>query len=848
MRRFIAYILASITILLGVGVAFKPVVTTINADSSYRDGKKITFKLSNRDESSHQIEEDEKAATDYAAIMETRLKAYGNTDYKIVTSGNDTITVTLTASNDAEYTSIGKLLAVNPKIEIDTAKDSYPITDNDGSFSWHETNAYLTYDGTSTVLVKPIPAAAKEKVGELIKKAKEEEEKKTANDDPQPSKDPSIALWLNRVEGEHYADRGSDPNIAEKIIFEFRSDSFYRDSNNDAFQVIFKPTTNSQTDIRNSYNQALYSMNLLNASETKYNCAVLHTESVPASVEPLLIYGEHVHIAMSATFIALIVAFILISIVLALFYRLGAVAIVSTSTLFTFISFTIFTLFKPIFNIAALTGIIGVFLAGIFIGVAYNHYVHEEVYKGRSLKKANYEASKKTTLLTIDVSVILIIVGLLMFFIGGTTVHSFGVMFIIASIANLIINTFILKGLMWLLTNANNMQKAYKYLNIKEDAVPDLAKEEKPHYFGPYEGRDFNKRKKLSAIIYGALMVASLAGIITFTSMNGKTIFNAGNYFDTTNQVRVKINQEVDMPKPNPPLKETLNKIINVETGSTFNYDNNIEDFSYRYHDSTKKQDYIDYYYVITIKEKDVEASIYSYNNSQPKPLSETLPVALKDAMINDDAIIRKTAAYNLPSDANFILLAAIVANAVCCLYLWIRYRASRALTLFLMSSSIDVITIGVLVLTRLTAIPVMAIGVGLSTTFVLLAGLYILHKDKDLIRDERIRDAATRQAVLKKAVWRAFAPLSIFAIVSIFASLMFFGFGARAFSATFLASTLGAIAAVFMIMTLFSPIADFFDERFMRVKLPQIKRKKKKTVKAKSNEPVEATFIGIND
>lgn len=846
MRRFIAYILASITILLGVGVAFKPIATKINTDISYRDGKQITLKLTNRDDEKQPIE-DEKAAIDYAKIVETRLKAYGNTDYKIVTHGNDTITVTLTASNDAEYTSIGNLLAINPKIEIDTAKDSYPVSDTDGSFSWHETNAYLTYEGSSTILIKPIPASAKEKVGELIKKAKEEEGSKSTNADPEPAKEPSIALWMNRNEGERYADKSKDRNIASKIIFEFRSDTFYRDSNNDSFQIAYKPVSNSPTDIRNSYNQALYSLNLLNASETTYNCTVLHIDTVPATVEPLLIYGAHVRIAMSSTFIALLVTLILISLILALFYRLGAIAIISTSTLFAFLSFMVFVFFKPIFNIAALTGIIGVFLSSIFIGVAYNHYVHEEVYKGRSLKKANYEASKKTTLLTIDISVIMMLIGLLMFFIGGTTVHSFGIMFIIGSVLNLFINTFILKGLMWLLTNANNVQKNYKYLNIKGEVVPDLSKEEKPSYFGPYEGRNFTKRKKLSAIIFSSLLIASLVGIITF-SVTSKTIFNAGDYFNVTNQVRVKINQDADLPKPNPPLKETLDKVINTNTGKTFSYNANIADFSYQYFDSVKKQEYIDYYYIIDVTEKDVNASIYSYNGSPMSPLDDTLSIALKDALFNEDVIIRKTQAYNLPSNANFILLAMIIANAVCSFYLWIRYRASRALTLFIMSSSIDVIAIGILTLTRLVATPVMAVGVGLTSTFVLLAGLYILHKDKDLIRDERVRNNITRQEVLKKATWRAFAPLSIFAIASIFVSLIFFGFGSRAFNATFFMCTLAIIATVFMIMTLFNPIANFFDERFMRIKLPKIKRKKKKAIKNNSGEPSEAIFIGIND
>ena len=99
MRRFIAYLLASITIFLGIGIAFKPVVTSMNADLDFRDGREITFRLSEHEESGEEIPDDptdDTATKYYADVMKDRLTSYGVDNYTITTCGDDTIKVTLT--------------------------------------------------------------------------------------------------------------------------------------------------------------------------------------------------------------------------------------------------------------------------------------------------------------------------------------------------------------------------------------------------------------------------------------------------------------------------------------------------------------------------------------------------------------------------------------------------------------------------------------------------------------------------------------------------------------------------------------------------------------------------------
>ena len=121
------------------------------------------------------------------------------------------------------------------------------------------------------------------------------------------------------------------------------------------------------------------------------------------------------------------------------------------------------------------------------------------------------------------------------------------------------------------------------------------------------------------------------------------------------------------------------------------------------------------------------------------------------------------------------------------------------------------------------------------------------MHQDKDMIRDERIRDDVVRKNILLKAVSRSFDSLFAFGLIAFYLAINFLGFGGGLYASSFFGAGVGILVAFFFILVLLHPIASFFDRRFMKIKLPEPKQKKRKNIK-KSNEPEEATFIGIND
>lgn len=861
MRRFIAYLLASMTILLGVGVAFEPVATSINADLSFRDGRELTFKLEHKDGTSFEEGEEPEAAHNYAATIETRLKAFSVTDYNINVKGNDTISVTCTADNATEYGYISKILCTSSKISFATCQDSTPVEEK--NYSWHDNQARIEYDGTTAIVVMPIPEEAKTDIQTMYDKAKEEE----GGDDPDPKESKnegedkpkeSIVLWLDRQEDDNYKDakEKQDTNVLNKVLKVMNTENFYYGEDKNAFQIKFVPSSDSQLDVKNAYREALCYCNILNASATDYKCVEVNNIIVPASFENLIDYGSHAHIAMSATFISLLVAFITLATLLVLIYRITSLAVISTSTLTTFLTLTLFTIFRPLFNISALVGLIIVMGASVFSGVAYNNYLREEVYKGRNLKKANYEASKKTTMLTVDASVIMALLGVILYFVGGTTVASLGTILIFGAVVNVVINTFILKGLMWLITNNTKTQDHYKLFNFKSKYIPNLAKEEKPNYVSPFAKKDLTKKKAIGGIIASVLLVASIAGIITFTAIgasNGVSrMFNTGNYYAPTNEIFLSYDRPDGSYDPIPSLDEFKTNVLDKITNDNkpLNYDKEITNYTYTYY--TSIEDRVDrkvFCYVITVNEKDVNTLTYSYDNSDPEELVDAVTTALKDTGYGSETVIARTnEAYNLPSNALVILGANLIVIAASTVYLWIRYRGSRAVSVLILSASGTIITIGVMTLTRIIATPVMAIAASITTAFSLFFALYLLHKDKDLMRDERLKDLNTRKAALKSASDMAFIPATTFIIMSITSLIACLGVGSLSYLSIFISSSLGLIVVGLMFLTLYVPLANALDEQFAKVKLPDIRHKKKKNNNKDDHELSEAIFIGIND
>ncbi|MCQ2787262.1 MAG: hypothetical protein MJ199_02555 [Bacilli bacterium] len=369
----------------------------------------------------------------------------------------------------------------------------------------------------------------------------------------------------------------------------------------------------------------------------------------------------------------------------------------------------------------------------------------------------------------------------------------------------------------------------------------------------------YTKKKKISGIVTVALLVASVAGLIAFSATGN--IFNTSNYYATTNEATFSI--RADEPnQPHPAIDEVkgqLNKIyVNGNAQLTYG---DVTYFEYSTVEGDKHNPTTFYHqtYKIVINEKDITSPIFSFGEGSEnrEELVEVIKEAMNEKFNVEDADEAKgnqprvysNVVYNIPSNVGAVVLSTIISLVTFTVYLLIRrFRASRVLSVFITSAVGATLSLGFISLTRVVATPVLSVSMALTMLVTVMMSLFILHKDKDLIKEERMKDVATRKVVLKKANAMALLPMLIFALISVYAAINFFGFGHKEFLALFFSSAFGMAMSVVILLTWFTPMCDMFDERFSRVKLPQLKTHKKDKAKVKSNTPEEAIFIGIND
>lgn len=874
MKRFIAYILLALTVFLGIGATFVPVATELNADLSFKDGVKFTYQLVNRANDEDDIANDDNAAKDMASTMEKRLQNWGVSDYKIETIGNDMIDVTLAAQSKTEYDYIKEYLAFNADFSIGTSDDDETFS----RYSNDETiyplsigEAYIAYTGVVPVLVIPVVNQTEMQVivdhGIELESASEEDEGgvdapagriKRANEGSTTN---SIIIWNNRVEGEDlYEDRSTNPNVADKIFLELSASNIYyaeSENGNSAIQVPFTPSTTS-TDgsvsvsaVTQAYNQAIFKLNCWNAGTTKYQCDFLFENPVAATSENLLVYGNRVSVAMSQLFIATLICLGITSLILVLFYRVAAIGMIASTSATTFLTFLFFVLFNVQFNIAAVIGLVLVAGTSLFSGILYQNRFHEEIYKGRNFKKANKEASKRVTPINIDVAVITALIGLFTFLFGGNTVSSLGVILIIGAIASLVVELLIHRSSMWLLTNTTALQTKYSWFNIDATKVPDILKEEKSTYVAPYENSNPTKHKKVVGIGALVLMVASLAGVIVFSSLNG-SMYNKATNANTSEIVLVvdAKNSTIDSVKY---VKDTYLANIKDSNGEALKYTNVTLNERSIYNEDIEEE--VEYnYYVVTLNNQYEESSLFTYTigsttSSQMslESVIESYTNALDTTAVGSYKFI---SSYNVESGNISMIIGAAVALAVASVYVGIRYRISRGVATFSIGLANGLVTLGFFTLTRIPVTDIVTTAIFGSVVLTVLAVLFILSKEKEYLKEEKTRSVTIREETLAKALKIAIYPIVIFTLSVVYIAINFFGFASQTSAYLFFGLLLAMLFATILILVLFAPLSDFFDKIFSNIKLPKINHKNKKTTKKKnsSSEPQEAIFIGIND
>lgn len=885
MRRLWAYIIIAFTSIVLMGVSFPSLFENVQSNIEYQSGKEMVFRISDKEGEDIDLPEDGSAAKNIADVMATRLNEFGITSYSVATEGNDTIKVTFSGTDD-QYVKAQTLLSFNGSLALTTSNDDNVL----GEEFLVDEKAYLDDVNGYPSVVIPVDTENEyfNKVIDAVKKQQGEMDEIQAEGESEQENTAYLYLWYDYVldvdtftNTQATLEDGKDnpeydPNMAQKIIMSFAANNlWYPDEQENKLAATLNVDADgdgvaSTVEIRNAYAEARYYVQLINAGEIDYNVDFMYITDAPATVETLINLDNN--LAWGRTLIAFLCAIVIVSLLLVVFYRLGALSSIVTTLLSVFAGIASIILFNVELNTAGIIGLAIVAVASLVSGVIYLTKLKEEAYKGRSLKKANTEASKKSLLPIIDINIVVIVIGAMSYLLGGVVMRSFAAALVLGGLVSVLANTLGLKGMMWLATNTTALTGKYNLFGIDNDKVPNIINEEKQTYFGPFADRNFNTKKKVRIVSIATLVltVASIAGSIVFGVINHGEIYQSGT---TVQNSQIFVETTTKNSDVNLPFIESYFKNVYIHDEDTDESRQNaraLSTYVTSYYDADPLVETVDgvevtnYYYIVTLNTA-LSTDVFAYYNNG-ETATKSLPV--NDFFVsefNNNEEIDSKASMNLkqvevvskelPSFAKNVAISTLVALAVLTVYFLLRYKLTRGLATLLITFATGAITYGIFVLTRLPVPAYVSIAVPFVVAFTLIISVLFMNREKEMLIEDKTRNNSLehREEIMVKANAMAFSPIIISLVLAIYLAINFYGFGPMTTSHIFSLTAIGILIATLVVTTLLGPcaqlLAKWFNALFVNVK-PRKPRKGKKnvTIRKKSAEPEEAIFIGIND
>ena len=895
MRRLIAYITTAIAMLLAIGVAATPVITKLNNGrefTSSRDYREIVFKIAEGDN------EDENAqrASLVAEQMRERLNNYNVEDYSIKIQGEDTVAVALDMDSK-NFNYCAKYLTFSGESFALVSSNGTSVRNEHKLFNADDVRIEYKGDANIPVVIIPVTEEGKQDIKDLCGEFKTEDDDDNAKSiirrgatevaaEGEEEEKPSnyLYLWANfdEAKGESLESLNKDPIAREKILMAFNPESIWYEDSKEAETEIFYMCATAEQDNPNQLDisglkddnaRANYLVGLLKASAYKFevSCPTMavsestmtvdyfaNARVLEASAESLLILGNNVNIKVAAkTFIALAIAIVIVSLLLIVYYRLSALAIIATTLGTTFITLVSFTTMHVLFNIPAVIGFI-ILTAGVLFGeIAYVNRFKEEVYKGRTIKKANQEASRKTNLITIDSGIILAFSGLMMYALGGTALKPLGVVLFFGAVFTLLMNLLVFKLLMYLVTNSTNLQQKYNVFNIDGEKVPNImATEEKPSYEAPYEKVDFTKRKGIVSIIFGALSAAALACIIVFgVTSPTKSPLNVEKAVSDTTVIytSVKVEGETSLISDASTFVEYVLKdtdeFVTIKNAEDQVDVKKVAQYVYEDEEHQRTDNY--YYFTLNVNEK--------LSDDKRSGLEEKLNDNLVAQGLTTDeltyAVVRNSQELIYTPSQGYVALATGISIVGIALYFAFRFRPSRGISMLVVTTGATTIAYGAMVGMRFigtTAVTSLAMPIVAVT--MMLASLFYLSTEKTMLKEGKFElTPEVRKETMVKAIGKSASAMFAFMLINLYIVINFFGFGVENTALLFASAMIGEVIAVLALLCVVGPLASGLEKLFSKIHLPKIKwfskeNKPKQVTRRNSSEPEETIFIGIND
>lgn len=250
-------------------------------------------------------------------------------------------------------------------------------------------------------------------------------------------------------------------------------------------------------------------VDLINSGSLPSKLTEISSNTVGAS------FGDQ---TLKTTLIAGIIAIVAIMIILVIIYHFAGFVSAVSMMIYTFLVFFVFWLIGGVLTLPGIAALV----LGIGMAVDSNVItfarIKEELLKGKSLPSAFREGSKSSFSAIIDSNITTIIVAIIMFILGESSIKGFATMLIITVVVTMFTMVFLTRMLLKLFVKSDYFNDKLKlFISVNKEDIPDVSKNEeaKPNKFSKI---NFLKNKSICIgisilIIFVGLVVTSIKGL-----------------------------------------------------------------------------------------------------------------------------------------------------------------------------------------------------------------------------------------------------------------------------------------------------------------------------------------------
>lgn len=264
--------------------------------------------------------------------------------------------------------------------------------------------------------------------------------------------------------------------------------------------------------------------------------------------------------------IALIVAFMILA-----YHFAGFISSISI-IIYTFITILIFWLVGGVLTLPGIAAlVIGIGMA-IDASILNFARIKDELYEGKSVKTANKHGNKNSFMTIFDANVTTLIVAIILFALGESSVKGFATMLIISIFVTMGIMVFVNRKILNKFVETGVFDDKPKlFIGVNPKDIPDIKKGEK-RTKNSFTKLDFVKHRHVFMILSSALIVLG-AVVIAMKGLKLGIDFKGGTSIDLITDKNITEKQIKDDIKS---LEYNLEEINILDNGVTIKIDNTL--------------------------------------------------------------------------------------------------------------------------------------------------------------------------------------------------------------------------------------------------------------------------------